>query len=112
MFISAGETLLEEGEGSNQLYWVMEGRFKVTTKVRNVRVEVNQLGPGDLIGEIAFIDQKPRSATVTALTDAQVIRLEYDEFKEMLEESPKWLRKIVHTLAGKVRQLSTLDVEE
>ena len=109
VYIGPGETLIREGDNCNHLYWIMEGKFKVTTKVKNLRVEVNQLGPGDLIGELAFIDQKPRSATVTAITDAQVIRLEYEEFKDMLEESPKWLKKIVHTLAEKVRKLSTLD---
>lgn len=109
IYLSPNDVLIKEGETSNHLYWIMEGQFKVTTKVKNLRVEVNQLGPGDLIGELAFIDQKPRSATVTAITDAQVIRLEYDEFKDMLEESPKWLKKIVHTLAGKVRKLSSLE---
>ncbi len=87
-FLRKDEVVLKQGEKSNHLFWIMEGHFKVTTKVNNLDVEVNRLGPGDLIGELAFIDQKPRSATVTALTDAQVIRLEYEEFQEMLESAP------------------------
>lgn len=108
-FLKKNEIVLKEGENSNHLYWIMEGHFKVTTKVNNIDVEVNRLGPGDLIGELAFIDQKPRSATVTALTDAQVIRLEYEEFQEMLEGSPKWLKKILLTLSSKLRKLSSLE---
>ena len=111
LYFEKGHKLLSEGEKSNHLYWIMEGKFKVTTMVNKLEVEVNELGPGDLIGELAFIDQKPRSATVTALTDAQVIRLEYEEFKEMLDQSPKWLNKIIHTLTHKVRKLSSLEEE-
>ena len=108
MILKAGETLIREGEKFNQLYWLMQGSLGVYKKVQDLEVQVNTIEPGELVGELSFLDQKPRSATVKAITECQLICLEYAEFQEMLSAQPKWMKKILITLTGKVRKLSDL----
>ena len=63
---------------------------------------------GELVGELAFLDQKTRSATVKALTDCQLVKLEYSEFQEMLAMQPKWMKKILLTLTTRLRKMSEI----
>lgn len=108
MQLKTGELLVKEGEDSNALYWLVEGRLEVLKKVQDIYIQVNVIEAGELVGELAFLDQKPRSATVKALTDCQLVKLEYKEFQEMLAAQPKWMKKILLTLTKKVRKLSEL----
>ena len=109
--VKKGEILIKKGERSHDLYWVLEGSFEVYTKARDLKVSIATLKNGDLVGEISFIDQKPRSANVVALEDSKVMRLEYEEFKEMVEQTPKWLKKIMLTLTSKLREFTQVGRE-
>lgn len=108
MLLKPGETLIKEGEKSNQLYWLVEGKLEVVKKVQNHEAVINVIEAGDLVGELSFLDQKPRSASVRAVTECQLVVLEYAEFQEMLAQQPKWMKKILITLTKKVRKLSEL----
>lgn len=108
MYLKEGEALVKEGEKSNQLFWLMRGTLVVTKKIQNLEVEVNRIEEGELVGELSFLDQKPRSATVKALTECQLIVLDYAEFQKMLADQPKWMKKILLTLTTKIRKLSEL----
>lgn len=108
MILKTGDVLIREGEKSNQLYWLMQGRLGVFKKVQNHEAQVNTIEAGELVGELSFLDQKPRSATIRALSECQLVVLEYAEFQEMLAAQPKWMKKILITLTGKVRKLTEL----
>lgn len=108
MILKPGDILIKEGETSNQLFWLMQGQLEVVKKISGMKVEVNKIEPGELVGELSFLDQKPRSATVRAVTECQLVVLEYSEFQEMLAAQPKWMKKILVTLTGKIRKLSEL----
>ena len=108
MLLKAGESLVREGDRSNQLFWLVEGRLEVVKIINSHVAQLNIIEAGDLVGELSFLDQKPRSASVRALVDCQLVVLEYSEFQEMLAEQPKWMKKILVTLTGKIRKLSEL----
>ena len=63
-------------------------------------------GPGDFIGEIALLDNRPRTATVTARTDVVVEVLNRGEFASLLAEAPELSSQIMATMA---RRLAALD---
>src|SRR5215213_5322105 len=67
-----GDTLVRQGEVADALFVVMTGRFAVTVDGR--REVIAELGPGQPIGEIAFLAGGKRTATVTALRDSLVLR--------------------------------------
>ena len=99
--IGAGEVILREGRLGRELFVILEGTATVT---RNGRV-VNVLGPGDHFGELAAIEAAPRSATVTATTDLQVLIIGPREF-EAMTEVPGFRHAL---LSGLVRRLREAD---
>jgi CRP-like cAMP-binding protein len=99
--IGAGEIILREGRLGRELFVILEGTATVT---RDGRV-VNVLGSGDHFGELAAIEAAPRSATVTATTDLQVLIIGPREF-EAMTEIPGFRNAL---LAGLVRRLREAD---
>ena len=72
-----GEILVKEGERSGRGYLILRGRVRVTKKIHGREEVVAELGANDLVGEMSIVDQKPRSATVSAIveTDALILNL-------------------------------------
>jgi CRP/FNR family transcriptional regulator, cyclic AMP receptor protein len=81
LHIDAGEVILREGRLGRELYVILEGSVVVT---RAGRV-VNEWGAGDYFGELAAIEGAPRSATVTATTDLEVLIVGPREFDAMID---------------------------
>jgi CRP/FNR family cyclic AMP-dependent transcriptional regulator len=79
--VHADEVLTKEGRIGRELFIILAGTATVT---RSGRV-INLLGPGDYFGELAAIDPAPRSATVTATTDLDVLIIGPREFEAMTE---------------------------
>jgi CRP-like cAMP-binding protein len=74
--VEARTTVVREGEEGRHYYLVQTGGLQVTQKATTIRA----LGPGDSFGEIALIHRIPRTATVTASTDAQLLVVSRDDF--------------------------------
>ena len=82
---SEGETVIEEGRGGAGFWVVESGNATVSIKGQIVA----SLGPGDHFGEIALLDDGPRSATVTAATDLRCNGIVAWEFGPFLQEHPE-----------------------
>ena len=108
MLLKKGEILIKEGDKSNEIFWLLQGELVVIKMLQEREVVLNHIKEGGLVGELSFLDQKPRSATVRALTDCQLHVLEYKDYQKMLAEQPKWMKKILITLVNKVRSLSEI----
>src|SRR6185295_364891 len=89
-------------EMADALYVVVTGRFLVTVEGR--REAVAELGPGQPIGEIAFLAGGVRTATVRALRDSLVLRLGRAEFEKLSAKSPSIWRTLTVTLARRVAE--------
>jgi CRP-like cAMP-binding protein len=89
--------------GADAFYVILDGRAKVST-VTGDRIE---LGPGRFFGEMALLDDSPRTATVTAATDLLVMRISRQHFREMVESEPKIAYAIMGVLAARVRRVET-----
>ena len=98
--LKRGDALVRQGQMADALYVVVTGRFAVTIEGR--RQVIAELGPGQPVGEIAFLAGGTRTATVTALRDSLVLRLGRSEFEELSAKNPSILRTLTVTLARRV----------
>jgi len=83
--LSAGQVLLREGEAGDCCYFLQSGRAEVMTGAGSERQVVAELEIGACFGEEALLTEGPRNATVTLLEDACVLRLERQDFIELLQ---------------------------
>ncbi len=95
------ENIVTEGDVSDCLYAILEGRVEV---VKGGRL-VNQLGPGDFFGEVALFDARHRTATVVACEAVRVLRLERTNLLRLMEELPAIAITLCETLSRRVRDL-------
>jgi CRP-like cAMP-binding protein len=99
-----GEALVKEGERSGWAYLILKGRVRVTKKLRGHEQVLAELGPNDLVGEMSIIDQKPRSATVSAIVETDALMLNLANLREVMQENPESAIVIFRALATKLRE--------
>src|SRR5579864_6656654 len=98
--VPAGHRIVTTGETGRELFIIADGRARITTR----RGGSVHLGPGDYFGEMSVIDGEPRSANVEALTPMRLLVVGYREFWQLLDEHLPIVRKIVRTLARRLRE--------
>ena len=104
---SRGETLFIKGDPGDALLAVILGKVRISTlSAKGQEVVLNMLGPGDIFGEIAFLDGKPRTADATVVEDSGLITLERRSFLPYLEENPKVAIKLLGVLCERLRWVS------
>lgn len=81
-----GEVVIREGDEGDYYYVIESGRFQVSRTVGGAEVMLAELKTGDAFGEEALVSEAKRNATVTALTDARLLRLDRRHFNELLRE--------------------------
>lgn len=95
--------LFREGDAPDALYVVKSGKFAVVKTKQNSEVVLAEIGPGALVGEMAFFDNKPRSASVRAMKDAEVIILPYKALHAQFATMPEWAKAIMRTVNDHLR---------
>jgi CRP/FNR family cyclic AMP-dependent transcriptional regulator len=101
--LKAGEILFKEGEASDSMYVIKKGRLSVFKLKGTQEVELAEVGPGQMIGEMAFFDRKPRSAGVKATSETEIIELPFSSLQTQYEAFPQWLKSIVKTINEHLR---------
>jgi CRP/FNR family transcriptional regulator, cyclic AMP receptor protein len=103
--------LFSKGDESNALYMIREGRTKaVITDDQGKEIVLNTFGPGDYFGEIAFLSEEPRTATVVTTSPTEVLILYRRDFKEVLTKHPDVMFEFIKVLIDRVRN-STEQIE-
>jgi len=95
---SPGDTIALEGEGGLMFFVVNSGEASVEVHGN----EVARLGPGDAFGEIALIDRRPRTATVTAISDLTTFGLPVFVFRPYVEARPQIAWKLLEAMADRL----------
>lgn len=111
-----GDVLVAEGTSDNHLYVIVRGALSVTRNVgRPEALTLFTLGPGDLVGELSFIDATPHYASLVAAAPTLVFGLERERLEALLDEEPRLvyqvMRAIVRTTHQIQRRLSMQSVE-
>ncbi len=101
--LKRGEILFREGDPSDMMYVIKSGHIAITKSKGSSEIQLAELGPGDMLGEMAFFDNKPRSAGAKALSDTQVIELPFKALNAQFKTFPEWLKAIVRTVNSHLR---------
>ena len=104
MMIEEGKTLFTDGEIGDTMYVVIAGEFEVF--VRGKLVET--AGSGAILGELAMIDGSPRSATVIAKSDSNLMAIDLIRFLAVERERPDFALYIMRSMAERLRRLGKL----
>ena len=95
-----GRVIIRQGDVADAMYVVVTGRLAVT--VDGIPGVVAEIGPGQPVGEIAFLSGGRRTATVTALRDGLLLRLERNTFEVLSAQHPSIWRSLTITLAERI----------
>jgi CRP-like cAMP-binding protein len=99
---AAGDTLVEEGGNDRRFFLIVEG----TVDLFNGGRYAKSIGPGGYFGEIAVLDEGPRTATIKAATAVQAVSIASFSMKSMLKENPAIVLKLLLAMCGRVRNLT------
>ena len=95
----AGEVLVREGRRGNELYVIVDGEAEVSREGETITT----LAPGDYFGELAVLRPAPRTATVTATTDMEVLIVTSRELAILVADIPLFARKLLSGMAGRIQ---------
>ncbi len=101
--LKKGEILFREGDPSDCMYVIKSGRIAITKAKGSSEIELAELGPGDMLGEMAFFDNRPRSAGAKAKADTVVIVLPFKALHAQFKTLPEWIKAIVKTVNNHLR---------
>jgi CRP-like cAMP-binding protein len=101
--VARGDVVIREGDEGDYYYIIESGRFQVERLVGGAKVVLAELRGGDAFGEEALVSEAKRNASVSALSDGQVLRLGRSHFNELLRE-PLLRRLSFEQAAEKVRK--------
>ena len=96
--------LMRQGEQSTEMYMLLSGKPSVLKRKGDVEKKIGEINPGELVGEMSFIDQAPRSVDVKAFKESIVGIIEKEKFTEFLDGLPPWFKKLQETLLKRLRE--------
>jgi CRP-like cAMP-binding protein len=97
---AAGETIVKEGSTGTALYVVLSGRVRI----ERAGTQIGELGAGDFFGELALIEEEPRSASVIAVDETECLLFPAWEFRALLDEQPQIAVAIMRALIERIHR--------
>lgn len=102
-----GKCLFEEGEPSRSLYVVKSGALRIfKRRGESTQIEIDVVRAGQIVGELAFLDALPRSASAEALLETELIEIPSTTFNAAMENTPEWLQILVKAISARLRASS------
>jgi len=112
----AGDIIFCEFEPGNELFIVKEGKVRITKIQGNKEKTIDIIGPGEIFGEMALIDNEKRTATILAETDVTLIRVDRSNFEYLAKTNVQWAMKLMKIFARRIydarRKLRILSIPD
>jgi signal transduction histidine kinase len=104
--------IIKEGSTSEEMYVLVDGELVVSKMSGGKDVELARIQPGEVVGEIALLDQAPRTATVSSAEESLVVKIPVSGFEDLLSD-PRVVRRMFRTVTSRLRSIEeTLRHEE
>ena len=101
--LKENEILFRENEKGREMAVVRKGHLVIETGIGNKKKSIAELGVGSIVGEMALIDGMPRSASVRAISSAEVNIIDASFFDQMMAHLPHWLSEIFKMITSRLR---------
>ena len=95
----AGDVIFREGDEATELFVIKSGQVRVQIGNRTV----TELAADSIFGEMALIDSEPRSATVVAITDTELVPVSEKQFLFLVSQTPFFALRVMRVLAQRLR---------
>ena len=99
VYFDQDQYIIKQGEIGNCLFLIIEGEVKVLTD----NDEIARLGKKECVGEMSILDSEPRSASVIAVTDVVLLKINQEDFYEMISERPEVAQGVITMLTRRLR---------
>lgn len=101
--LNPGDVLFKEGEDTKVVYIVKNGMLRAYTDAnQSGRVTLGEISSGEFVGEMGHFNREPRSATVEAVTDVELIEIPMSSLDNVIFSKPSWAKALVKTLAQRL----------
>lgn len=98
----AGQVMFHAGDAGDAAYVVIEGTVEISVPTPSGPLVVNTMKPNDIVGEIAIFGEVPRTATATAQTRLETLRISKEVFTNVIRQSPDAALELVRILAARL----------
>ena len=102
--LAAGDELFAEGDPGDKAYIIREGKLEILTSSGGREVLIAIRKPRELIGEMALLEEAPRSASVRARVDSLVFSIEKEHFDALVDRSPSAMKSMLRTILARLRE--------
>ncbi len=102
--LAAGKTLFTQGSPGDKAYFIQEGQLEILNTAGGREVLIAVRKPGELIGEMALLEETPRSAAVRARVDSLLFAIGKQQFDQLFGSSPAALKNMLHTVLFRLRE--------
>lgn len=99
-----GEIICKEGDIGDEMYIIHSGKVAITKMSRDLETTLAVLTNGEFFGEMAIIDNQPRSATAKAMEDSRVIVLSGEIFESQISTNSKLIMRILRKMSNRLRE--------
>ncbi len=107
--LAAGQLLFSKGDPGDALYGVMSGRIRISAGAPSGKeVVLNTIEIGQVFGEIALLDGRPRTADAVAAVNSELMRIRRRDFIRYMESEPRLATHLLEMLCQRVRATSEL----
>lgn len=99
--VRAGNALFRQGEPGDVMYVLITGTADILVGDK----VIESAGPGEFLGEMALIDEGPRTATVMAASDCRLVPIDVERFHVLVRETPLFATEVMKTMARRLRKI-------
>jgi signal transduction histidine kinase len=99
----AGEILFHQGDPCDYLYVIVSGCVEVLREIGEEVVSLGFIEVGHVVGEMGFMEQRPRNATIKAVEHTELLALSYEDFQRLLREEPKLVDQLLRDMSARLR---------
>lgn len=105
--VKSGSLIFNEGDKELHFYILQEGKVEIHTKnSQGNKISIAVIEEGDAFGEFSLLEQKPRSASATALTDCVFVKISESAYEKLLMDLPDWANAMLKSLASRLKEMN------